>query len=109
LILKFRLYLFTGARLFLRGSAIQIQDESTSAIDTVTEVELTEALNELGGNRTQIIVAHRLSTIVDSNMIVVMKNGRIIEQADHNSLLKLGGVYADMWNRQSREVVPVDV
>jgi ABC-type multidrug transport system ATPase subunit len=74
----------------------------------VTEVELTEALNALGGNRTQLIVAHRLSTIVDSDIIVVMKSGQICEQGSHHSLLKLNGVYADMWSRQSRVSGEVD-
>jgi ABC-type transport system involved in Fe-S cluster assembly fused permease/ATPase subunit len=90
------------ARAFLRDSKILLQDEATSALDSKTEAEVTRSLNSLGANRTRVVVAHRLSTIFDADLILVMQLGQIVEQGTHKQLLQIrNGVYADMWRRQS--------
>lgn len=90
------------ARAFLKDSQILVQDEATSALDSKTEAEVTAALDSLGQNRTRIVVAHRLSTVRDADLILVMRRGKLIEQGSHADLLAIpGGVYADMWRRQS--------
>lgn len=89
------------ARAFLKGSQIVIEDESTSALDTLTEMEVTNALKELGVNRTRVTVAHRLSTVIDSDKIVVLRRGRKVEEGTSAALLAInGGVFKGMWRRQ---------
>lgn len=93
-----------AARAFLRSKhgRILLQDEATSALDSKTEEEVTEALNSLGTDRTRVVVAHRLSTIFDADIIYVLRHGRIVEQGSHQQLLRIAnGIYADMWRRQS--------
>lgn len=91
------------ARAFLKGSRIIIEDESTSALDTLTEMEVSKALEKLGVNRTRIIVAHRLSTIMDVDNIVVMKDGQVVEEGAFEDLLeRSSGVFKGMWERQQK-------
>ena len=82
-----------------------ILDEATSSIDTRTEVQIQEAFDKLMEGRTSFVVAHRLSTIKDADIILVMKDGDIVEQGNHEELLaKGGGFYADLYNSQFEEV-----
>ncbi|KAG2430405.1 hypothetical protein HXX76_009930 [Chlamydomonas incerta] len=90
------------ARALLKNPAILVLDEATSALDTITEKKIQSALAELRSNRTTVIVAHRLSTIADADIIVVMALGRVVEQGSHMELLAKGGLYAEMWNRQAQ-------
>ena len=77
-----------------------ILDEATSSIDTRTEQKIQNAFAFMMKGRTSFIVAHRLSTIKEADVILVMNNGRIIEKGDHEALLQNGGFYAEMWNSQ---------
>ena len=79
--------LLTIARAFLADPAILILDEATSSVDTRTEVLIQEAMNALRQDRTSFVIAHRLSTIRGADVILVMENGRIVEQGSHNELL----------------------
>ncbi len=88
------------ARVFLCLPPMLILDEATSSIDTRTELKIQNAFATLMKGRTSFIVAHRLSTIKEADVILVMKDGRIIEQGDHKSLLKNGGFYAEMYHSQ---------
>ena len=88
------------ARTLLKNPPILILDEATSALDTLTEREIKQSLNELAEKRTTIIIAHRLSTVVDANKILVLDKGKIKEQGTHKQLLRKKGLYADMWSTQ---------
>jgi len=88
------------ARVILKGPRILIFDEATSALDTQTEREIQASLDEVSSDRTTLIIAHRLSTVVNADEILVLDDGGIIERGDHASLLAQGGVYAAMWARQ---------
>ncbi|HSW80359.1 MAG TPA: ABC transporter ATP-binding protein [Candidatus Saccharimonadales bacterium] len=90
------------ARAILKDSPIMIMDEATSALDSHSEKMIQEALKDLMDGRTAIVVAHRLSTIMELDRIVVMDKGRIIEQGSHHQLLEKGGYYAKLWHHQSR-------
>ena len=79
---------------------VLILDEATSSVDTRTEMEIGEAMKTLMQNRTSFVIAHRLSTIVDADLILVMKDGNIIEQGSHKSLLQADGAYAELYNSQ---------
>ncbi len=92
--------LLTIARAFLADPAILILDEATSSVDTRTEVLIQEAMSALRSNRTSFVIAHRLSTIRDADTILVMRDGQIVEQGDHETLLAAGGAYADLHNAQ---------
>ena len=87
-------------RLMLCKPPMLILDEATSSIDTRTEMEIQNAFAKLMEGRTSFIVAHRLSTIRTADIILVMKDGQIIEQGNHESLLKKGGFYAALYNSQ---------
>ena len=97
------------ARAILKEPAVLVLDEATSALDSQTEKEVQAALTEAARGRTTIAVAHRLSTIANADRIVVMKDGGIAETGTHNALLELGGIYAEMWARQSEagEALPI--
>jgi len=97
--------LFTIARVVLRNPAILILDEATSSIDTRTEVLIQHAMRDIMQGRTSFVIAHRLSTIRDADLILVMKNGDIIEQGNHQQLLDTNGFYADLYNSQFTEGV----
>lgn len=88
------------ARTILKNPPILILDEATSALDTATEHEIQESLRTLSRDRTVFTIAHRLSTVVDADEIIVLDKGHVIERGNHAALLTKGGVYADMWNRQ---------
>jgi ATP-binding cassette subfamily B protein len=92
--------LLTIARAFLADPSILILDEATSSVDTRTEVQIQEAMNRLRANRTSFVIAHRLSTIRGADTILVMENGRIVEQGSHESLLRAGGAYARLYDSQ---------
>lgn len=96
--------LLTIARAILSDSRILILDEATSSVDTRTEVLIQRAMENLMKGRTSFIIAHRLSTIRDADLILVMKDGDIIEQGSHNELLKQNGFYADLYNSQFSDV-----
>jgi ATP-binding cassette, subfamily B, heavy metal transporter len=88
------------ARVILKAPKILVFDEATSALDTKTEREIQESLAEVAAGRTTLVIAHRLSTVVDADEIVVLDAGHIVERGHHAALLRLGGVYAAMWARQ---------
>ena len=88
------------ARTLLKAPPILILDEATSALDTQTEREIQAALDEVSKNRTTVVIAHRLSTVVSADEILVLKAGEIVERGTHKVLLKKKGLYAEMWNRQ---------
>ena len=85
--------LITIARAFLAQPSLLILDEATSSVDTRTEMLVQDAMNALRANRTSFIIAHRLSTIRDADVIIVMDNGRIVEQGSHSELLAQRGAY----------------
>ena len=92
------------ARTILKDPPILLLDEATSALDTQTEKEIQTSLKEISRNRTAIVIAHRLSTVVDADEILVLDKGRIVERGTHDALLALGGQYAGMWQRQLEAV-----
>ncbi|HET7410082.1 MAG TPA: ABC transporter ATP-binding protein/permease [Paracoccaceae bacterium] len=91
------------ARTILKNPPVLILDEATSALDTTTEAEIQAELRRLGRGRTVLMIAHRLSTVVDADEIAVLEDGRIAERGSHERLLGLGGRYAQLWNRQAAE------
>ena len=92
--------LLTIARAILADNKILILDEATSSVDTRTEMQIQKAMNNLMKGRTSFVIAHRLSTIKDADLILVMKDGDIIEQGNHKELLEKGGFYAELYNSQ---------
>ena len=92
--------LLTIARVILANPKILILDEATSSIDTRTEIQIQKAMDNLMKGRTSFVIAHRLSTIKDADLILVMKDGDIIEQGNHEELLARKGFYADLYNSQ---------
>lgn len=92
--------LLTIARAMLRKSPMMILDEATSNVDTRTEEVIQEAMDKLTKNKTSFVIAHRLSTIRNADMILVMKDGNIIEQGNHEELMEKGGFYASLYNSQ---------
>ena len=96
--------LITIARAMLQNSPMLILDEATSSIDTRTELMVQQAMDKLMQDRTSFVIAHRLSTIKNADIILVIKDGDIIEQGTHKQLLKLNGFYAELYNSQFEEV-----
>jgi ABC-type transport system involved in Fe-S cluster assembly fused permease/ATPase subunit len=90
------------ARTVLKNPAILVFDEATSALDSATEQEILAALKTVSRDRTTLTIAHRLSTVVDADEIIVLDQGRVAERGRHAELLALGGRYADMWKRQQK-------
>ncbi|MCZ2203804.1 ABCB family ABC transporter ATP-binding protein/permease [Bartonella sp. A05] len=88
------------ARTLLKAPPLLILDEATAALDTATEQEIQQALDIVSRGRTTLIIAHRLSTVIGADEILVLKNGRIIEKGTHADLLSKKGLYASMWNKQ---------
>lgn len=97
--------LLTIARAILADNKIMILDEATSSVDTRTEVRIQKAMDNLMEGRTSFIIAHRLSTIRNADLILVMKDGDIVEQGTHEELLVRNGFYADLYNSQFEEAV----
>ncbi|MCA3503101.1 MAG: ABC transporter ATP-binding protein/permease, partial [Rhodobacter sp.] len=91
------------ARTLLKNPPILLLDEATSALDTQTERDIQDSLKAMGKGRSVITIAHRLSTIVDADRIIVLEDGHIVEEGQHEALLARGGRYAAMWARQSSE------
>jgi ATP-binding cassette subfamily B protein len=88
------------ARTILKGPSILLFDEATSALDTHTEREIQQSLREVSRDRTTLVIAHRLSTVVDADEIIVLEAGQIVERGRHGELLEADGTYAAMWRRQ---------
>ena len=93
----------TIARALLKDAPLLILDEATSSVDTRTEELIQKAMDRLMEGRTSFVIAHRLSTIRNADLILVMKDGNIIEQGNHEELMAQGGFYADLNNSQFTE------
>jgi ATP-binding cassette subfamily B protein len=91
------------ARTLLKNPPILVLDEATSALDSRTEEAIQQTLDRIAESRTTIMIAHRLSTVVDADQIVVLDNGRVVERGTHDVLLERGGLYAELWARQAAE------
>ena len=91
------------ARTLLKNPPILILDEATSALDSRTEAEIQSTLEAIAERRTTIVIAHRLSTVVNADEIVVLEAGEVVERGTHTALLRKNGLYAEMWNRQAQE------
>ena len=96
--------LFTIARAMIQNSPMLILDEATSSVDTRTELITQQAMDRLMENRTSFVIAHRLSTIKNADLILVIREGDIVEQGTHEELLTLGGFYAELYNSQFEDV-----
>ncbi|MCD8117070.1 MAG: ABC transporter ATP-binding protein/permease [Oscillospiraceae bacterium] len=96
--------LMTIARAMIQNSPMLILDEATSSVDTKTEMLTQQAMDTLTNKRTSFVIAHRLSTIKNADIILVMRDGDIVEQGDHEQLLKQNGFYAELYNSQFEEV-----
>jgi ATP-binding cassette subfamily B protein len=90
------------ARVLMKNPEILIFDEATSSLDSRTEHEIQENLRQISAHRTTLVIAHRLSTVVDADEILVLDDGVIVERGTHQALLARGGTYAAMWERQQR-------
>ena len=97
--------LLTIARAILADNRILILDEATSSVDTRTEQRIQTAMDNLMRGRTSFVIAHRLSTIRDADLILVMRDGDIVEQGTHDQLIEAGGFYADLYNSKFEDVV----
>jgi ATP-binding cassette subfamily B protein len=96
------------ARTILKNPRILILDEATSALDTRTEQEIQAALRGVAEGRTTLVIAHRLSTVVDADEILVLDEGRVVERGSHAALIAAAGLYAEMWRRQSEAVAAAE-
>lgn len=99
--------LLTIARAILADPKILILDEATSSVDTRTEVLIQKAMDNLMKGRTSFVIAHRLSTIRDADLILVMKEGDIVEQGTHEELIAKKGFYAELYNSQFEKTTEV--
>ena len=95
--------LLTIARALLKDAPLLILDEATSSVDTRTEELIQKAMDRLMEGRTSFVIAHRLSTVRNADLILVMKNGNIIEQGNHDELMAQAGFYYDLYNSQFTE------
>ncbi|KAE8039449.1 hypothetical protein FH972_011859 [Carpinus fangiana] len=96
------------ARAFLKSPAIMLCDEATSALDSTTEAEILTALKSLSNNRTSVFIAHRLTTAMQCDEIIVLENGKVIEQGPHEVLVSNAGRYAQLWGQQNNTVDAID-
>ncbi len=96
------------ARTILKNPRVLILDEATSALDTHTEQEIQAALRQVATGRTTLVIAHRLSTVVEADEIIVLEDGRIAERGSHPALIQQGGLYARMWERQAEAVAAAE-
>src|SRR3546814_20503845 len=92
------------ARTILKAPRILLFDEATSALDTKTEREIQQSLREVSRHRTTLVIAHRLSTVVEADEILVLEQGSVVERGRHEALLARGGIYAQLWARQQAAV-----
>jgi ATP-binding cassette subfamily B protein len=97
------------ARTILKNPRILILDEATSALDTRTEQEIQQALRLVAANRTTLVIAHRLSTVVEADEILVLQEGMVTERGTHGALIAQGGLYAQLWQRQSEAMAAAEV
>ena len=97
------------ARTILKDPKILVFDEATSALDSHTEKEIQTSLYEVAKNRTTLMIAHRLSTVIHADEILVLRHGEIIERGPHSDLLTLNGEYASMWNKQQQQALETEV
>ena len=97
------------ARTILKAPPILVLDEATSALDSFTEAEIQSALDRVSRGRTTLVIAHRLSTVVNADAILVLDHGRIVERGSHAELLEAGGVYAALWDRQREADAALEV
>ncbi|HEX3530091.1 MAG TPA: ATP-binding cassette domain-containing protein, partial [Thermoanaerobaculia bacterium] len=93
------------ARAIVKDAPLLILDEATSSVDTETERAIQENLRTLTAGKTALIIAHRLSTIRHADRILVLRDGRVVEEGHHDDLVARGGTYADLWHIQSGELV----
>ena len=96
------------ARAILKRPSIFLFDEATSALDSRTEKEIQASLNEVSRARTTLVIAHRLSTVINADEILVLSEGRVVERGRHSELLALNGLYRQMWERQSNGFTEID-
>ena len=92
-------------RVYIRNPKILILDEATSSVDSETENLLQTALNKLSQNRTTIVIAHRLSTVVGADKILYLQDGKVLEEGTHNYLINRGGAYAKMYSSQVDDLI----
>ncbi len=97
------------ARTILKAPPILVLDEATSALDSFTEAEIQSALDRVSRGRTTLVIAHRLSTVVNADAILVLDHGRIAERGTHAELLEAGGIYAALWDRQREADAALEV
>lgn len=95
------------ARVLLKDPAILVFDEATSSLDSQSEKNILGALTRISRNKTTLVIAHRLSTVIDANRIIVLDHGKVIEQGDHESLIYDGGLYARLWRMQQKKAQEV--
>ena len=97
------------ARALLKNPDVLVFDEATSALDSRSERAIQAELDRIAANRTALVIAHRLSTVVDADQILVLEQGRVVERGKHTALLEAGGVYASMWRLQQEQARRADV
>ena len=96
------------ARVLLKNPAILVFDEATSSLDSQSEKNILGALKRISRNKTTLVIAHRLSTVIDADRIIVLDNGRIKEQGDHEALIQANGLYAHLWRMQQKKSQEVE-